>query len=173
MGYTESSGGLQILLKLYEHGTLGSKIHDLNFSYPEGFVKQVVHGIIKGMVIVHAHGIVHFDIKPANILLDADFTPVISDFGMAKTVGSAKTVSGLSASTVSGYTPNFAAPELLKLIPGGMTLEIDKKVDVYAFAITLWELLHRRKVWSGNDCQIVKDCVSERGRPPLDDAISK
>ena len=95
---------------------------------------------------MHAHGIVHFDIKPANILLDVDFSPVISDFGLAKTVGSAKTVSGLASSTVSGYTPNFAAPELFRLTPGGIILESDKKVDVYAFAITVWELLHRKRV---------------------------
>ena len=171
VGYCETHGSLQIILKLYENGTLGSKIHDQRFKYPEGFVVQVVNGIIQGMKLVHSHGIVHFDIKPANILLDADFSPVISDFGMAKTVGSSKNVSGLASSTVSGYTPNFAAPELFFLTAGGMALEIDKKVDVYAFAITVWELLHRTKVWNDTQGKSVHELVTIGERPSINGAL--
>ena len=172
VGYHETADTLKILLKLYEHGTLGSKIHDPRFHYPEGFVTNTVNGIIKGMSLVHSHGIVHFDVKPANILLDFDYTAVISDFGMSKTIGSAKTVTGLASSTVSGYTPNFAAPELLRTAPGGLTLEIDKKVDVYAFAITVWELLHRKGVWSDPNGKSVSERVHEGERPALDPVIA-
>ena len=136
-------------------------------------MKYFVEGIIEVMTLVHAHGIVHFVIKPSNILLDAAFSPAISDFGLAKTIGSAKTVSGLANSRVFGFTPCFAAPELLWLAPAGMVVEADKKVDVYAFAITLWELLHRRKVWTQIADKDVKTCVMAGERPPVDDSISQ
>ena len=173
VGYYETKESLQILLKLYSNGTLGSKILDLKFDYPDAFVHRVINGIIEGLTTIHSHGIVHVDIKPANILLDVDFIPVISDFGMAKTVGSAKTVSGLASSNVSGYTPNFAAPELLQMSPGGMTLEIDKKVDVYAFAITIWELLHRKRVWSDHEGKSALQEVNCGERPFVDEKIGQ
>ena len=72
---------------------------------------------------------------------------------------------------VSGFTPNFAAPELFRLTPGGIILESDKKVDVYAFALTAWELLHRKQVWGDSVEKSTKERVLGGERPAIDSSI--
>ena len=147
-GYTEMPGNLIILSRFYENGTLGSKIHDAAYVYPDGFVSRVVLGMVEGMRIIHSFGIIHFDFKPSNVLLNEHLEPVISDFGVAKPLGS-PAVRGLQNASISGFTPTYAAPELYSQSGGNrIILEIDKKVDVFAFAISLWELLERKRPWS-------------------------
>ena len=176
VGFTETPS-LTIVTKFYESGTLASKIHDETFVYPPIFVRDIAMGLAIGMSQIHQVNVVHYDLKPANILLDADFSPVISDFGMAKVIDNSKhSVRGLEQSDVFGFTPAYCAPELL-VRPNDIITEGSKKVDIYAFAITLLELITRKKVWRNkdNDSLEFKDIcqlVCRGGRPEVPDASS-
>ncbi|XP_072952993.1 rust resistance kinase Lr10-like [Typha angustifolia] len=102
---------------------------------------EIAIGTAMGIRYLHEecqHKIIHYDIKPGNVLLTANFTPKVGDFGLAKLCDSS------SNATVTGEvrgTPGYAAPELWKQLPGGVT----NKCDVYSFGMFLLEILGRRR----------------------------
>ncbi|KAG8066510.1 hypothetical protein GUJ93_ZPchr0004g39716 [Zizania palustris] len=100
---------------------------------------NVAVGTAKGIRYLHEEcqqRIVHYDIKPANILLTADFTPKVADFGLARLGEREKTHMSL---TGGRGTPGYAAPELWMALPA------TEKCDVYSFGMVLFEILGRRR----------------------------
>ncbi|XBI16884.1 hypothetical protein VPH35_059061 [Triticum aestivum] len=99
---------------------------------------QIALGIAKGLAYLHEEcedWIIHCDIKPENILLDAEFCPKIADFGMAKLLGREFN----SALTTMRGTMGYLAPEWLSGQP------ITRKADVYSFGIVLFEIISGRR----------------------------
>uniref|UniRef100_M1A5Y6 non-specific serine/threonine protein kinase n=1 Tax=Solanum tuberosum TaxID=4113 RepID=M1A5Y6_SOLTU len=98
-------------------------------------------GIARGLEYLHRGcntRILHFDIKPHNILLDEDFCPKISDFGLAKLCNNKESiVSLLGARGTIGYI----APEIVCKNIGG----ISHKSDVYSYGMTVLEMVGGRK----------------------------
>ncbi|VAH37663.1 unnamed protein product [Triticum turgidum subsp. durum] len=84
------------------------------------------------------HRIVHYDIKPPNILLTADFTPKVADFGLAR-LGERENTHMSSLTGGGRGTPGYAAPELW------MALPTTEKCDVYSFGMVLFEILGKRR----------------------------
>ena len=82
--------------------------------------------------------ILHFDIKPHNILLDKNFTPKVSDFGLAKSYPVDHSIVSLTAAR---GTMGYMAPELFYKNIGGVSY----KADVYSFGMLLMEMAGRRK----------------------------
>jgi len=82
----------------------------------------------------HEHGILHRDIKPGNILLDADGEPHLTDFGLARLVEQGSTVTG--SLEVMG-TPSYMAPEQAV----GNNAAVGRATDVYGLGAVLYELL--------------------------------
>jgi serine/threonine protein kinase len=73
----------------------------------EAFIRQVFTGVCAGLREVHANKLLHLDLKPANIYLRTDGTPILLDFGAAR-----QTINSDSPALAPMYTPGFAAPEL-------------------------------------------------------------
>ncbi|WVZ88663.1 hypothetical protein U9M48_035156 [Paspalum notatum var. saurae] len=100
---------------------------------------NIAVGVAKGLAYLHHEcfdWIIHCDIKPENILLDNDFEPKISDFGVAKLLRRDQTDPNMSK--VRG-TRGYAAPEWAHNIP------INEKVDVYSYGVVLLELVAGRR----------------------------
>lgn len=98
-------------------------------------------GIARGIQYLHQGcdmQIIHFDIKPHNILLDENFNPKISDFGLAKLYRIDQSVLSLTAAR---GTMGYMAPELLYKNIGG----VSHKADVYSFGMMLMEMAGRKK----------------------------
>ncbi|XP_021896826.1 rust resistance kinase Lr10-like isoform X2 [Carica papaya] len=98
-------------------------------------------GIAHGIEYLHRGcnmQILHFDIKPHNILLDENFTPKVSDFGLAKLYSTEESIVSLTAAR---GTMGYMAPELFYKNIGG----ISYKADVYSFGMLLMEMAGRRK----------------------------
>ncbi|KAL1118508.1 hypothetical protein V6Z11_D01G039900, partial [Gossypium hirsutum] len=102
---------------------------------------DIVLGVAQGIHYLHQGcdmQILHFDIKPHNILLDENFNPKVSDFGLTKLY----LVDGSIVSlTAPRGTIGYIAPELVYKNLGG----ISYKVDVYSFGMLLMEMVGRRK----------------------------
>ncbi|XP_052171600.1 rust resistance kinase Lr10-like isoform X2 [Diospyros lotus] len=98
-------------------------------------------GVARGIEYLHDGcdmKILHFDIKPHNILLDENFVPKISDFGLAKLYPTDYSIVSLTAAR---GTFGYMAPELLYNNIGG----VSHKADVYSFGILLMEMAGRRR----------------------------
>ncbi|XP_040989531.1 rust resistance kinase Lr10-like [Juglans microcarpa x Juglans regia] len=104
-------------------------------------LRDIALGIAKGIEYLHQgcdQRILHFDIKPRNVLLDQNFNPKISDFGLAKLC--AKDQSAVSMTTARG-TMGYIAPEVFSRNFGNVSY----KADVYSFGMLLLETVGGRK----------------------------
>ncbi|XP_024197502.1 rust resistance kinase Lr10 [Rosa chinensis] len=106
-----------------------------------GFEKlhDIAVGTARGIAYLHEEcqqRIVHYDIKPENILLDVNFFPKVADFGLAKL--SNRDNSHITMTGGRG-TPGYAAPEVWLRFP------ITHKCDVYSFGMLLFEIIGRRR----------------------------
>ncbi|KAK9922603.1 hypothetical protein M0R45_031061 [Rubus argutus] len=137
--------GEEILLvyEFMELGSLADQLHDpsLNKAVLSWRTRvEVALGVAKGLAYLHDpshrdhhhhHPVIHRDLKSSNILLDANFVPKISDFGISKfePVGE-----NTHVSTQVKATFGFLAPEYV--LSGHLTT----RADVYSFGVVLWEL---------------------------------
>ena len=104
-------------------------------------LQHIAIGIAKGIEYLHQgcdKRILHFDIKPHNILLDHNFNPKISDFGLAKLCSKEESVVSM---TVARGTIGYIAPEVLSRNFGNAS----HKSDVYSFGMLLLEMVGGRK----------------------------
>nr|TKW24265.1 hypothetical protein SEVIR_3G041400v2 [Setaria viridis] len=130
-------------LLVYEHMSNGSLNADLFQSNASTILSwstryQIAIGVARGLSYLHhscRECIIHCDIKPENILLDASFLPKITDFGMAAIVG--RDFSRV-LTTFRG-TAGYLAPEWLSGVA------ITPKVDVYSFGMVLLEIISGRR----------------------------
>ena len=109
----------------------------------------------------HQHGIVHRDLKPENILVDRSHRPRITDFGLAKMLGSAIQPLVTATGTSLG-TPAYMSPEQVKGLKN-----VDARADVYSLGVMLYELLTGRRPFDGETAyEIMMKTVNEEAVPP-------
>lgn len=102
----------------------------------------LIRQIASALGYAHAQGLVHRDVKPANILFRADGTAVLSDFGIAKSLDDR------TQFTQAGFavgTPSYMSPEQAR------GQEIDGRADLYALGVVLYEILVGELPYTGTD----------------------
>ncbi|GMI75446.1 PR5-like receptor kinase [Hibiscus trionum] len=116
-----------------------SKQKNMDLSWEKVF--EIAIGVARGIEYLHRGcdmQILHFDIKPHNILLDENFTPKVSDFGLAKLHAIDASIVSLTAAR---GTLGYMAPELFYKNIGS----ISHKADVYSFGMLLMEMAGKRR----------------------------
>ena len=134
-------GGYYLVMELVD-GVLLADLLDEVEHLPARRVLHISRHVLRGLGHAHQHGIVHRDVKPANVILleqdgDADFAKVL-DFGIAKLVDAAAADAGNNQLTRVGTTvgtPTYVAPE--QAVGGA----IDARSDLYSVSIMMYEML--------------------------------
>jgi serine/threonine protein kinase len=90
-------------------------------------------GICRGLSAAHNAGFVHRDIKPDNILIDANGHPQVTDFGIVKSLGTKNTAITLAGGTIG--TPQYMSPEQIK------AEKLDGRSDLYSVGVMMYNLL--------------------------------
>lgn len=110
-------------------GTLKQRIRQ---GLPVHTAVTVLRSIAEALGYAHSQNIVHRDVKAQNILMREDGSPVLSDFGIAKALGSA---TAMTYSGMSMGSPHYMSPEQLRGEP------VDRRTDLYALGILFHEML--------------------------------
>ncbi|BAT81847.1 Rust resistance kinase [Vigna angularis] len=143
IGYCVEGKKRGLIYEYMPNGSLDKFLFSKEGIVPLSYEKiyEISLGISHGIAYLHRDcdvQILHFDIKPHNILLDDNFTPKVSDFGLAKLYPTKDKSIILTA--IRG-TLGYMAPELFYKNVGG----VSHKADVYSFGMLLMEMASRRK----------------------------
>lgn len=113
---------------------------DAGATYPV-FICRIGRAVAHALHVVHGAGLVHRDVKPSNILLRRDGSPVLTDFGLVRHTDA-------TVHTQQGHfvgTPAYAPPEQLR----GRSDELDWRADIYGLGVTLYHALALRTPFPG------------------------
>ncbi|KAK1609587.1 hypothetical protein QYE76_033260 [Lolium multiflorum] len=147
LGFCEERGERILVFEFMPHGALHDHLHGdatdrttspLFLSWEARL--RVALDAARGVEYLHCYAvplIIHRDIKPSNILLDADWTAKVSDFGLSLASGSASAPNSKTSGTAG--TVGYMDPEYYRL------QELTERSDVYSFGVVLLELVTGRK----------------------------
>ncbi|XVS61316.1 protein kinase domain-containing protein [Actinosynnema sp. CA-299493] len=141
-----------VVLRLVEGRTLHDRL--VLGPLPPDEVRRLGARLADALAHVHAHGLVHRDVKPANILLDHEDDAYLADFGLAHLTGATR----LTRTDQLVGTAGYLAPEQV------LGQDVDHPADVYALGLVLLECLTGRREYEGGD---VEAAVARLHRPPV------
>ncbi|MGH8657218.1 MAG: serine/threonine-protein kinase [Gammaproteobacteria bacterium] len=127
-----------ISMEYLEGGSLEARI--TRGLLPEQESLALIATIARCLSYAHKQGIVHRDVKPANILFRADGTPLLSDFGIAKSL---RVDNSLTKAGITLGSPHYLSPEQ------ALAQSVDARADTYSLGIIAYELLVGEKPFDG------------------------
>ncbi len=127
--FGEHEGQPYLVMRYMPGGSLADRVRQGPLSLAD--VTAIVERVAAALEIAHRQGVIHRDVKPGNVLFDAEGHAYLTDFGIVKLT---EATAQLTGSGIVG-TPSYMAPEMTR--PGGTT----PLIDVYALGVTLFQAL--------------------------------
>jgi len=137
-------GGMTYIVMQCIEGRSLAKMIGGDERLPVDYIVRLMTQVCQALDYAHQKGIVHRDVKPANILLDSSGNPFLADFGVARMETSTVTQTG----TVMG-TPSYMSPEQV------MGKKVDKRSDIFSLGVILFELLSGKRPFAGDSITTV------------------
>jgi serine/threonine-protein kinase len=144
----EAGGFFFYVMPFVEGESLRARL-DREGELPVPDAVRILREVADALAKAHAHGVVHRDIKPDNIML-ADRHALVADFGVAKAVSDATGGGGITTVGVALGTPAYMAPEQASADPN-----TDHRADIYAFGVLAYEMLTGDPPFTGKTAQQV------------------
>src|SRR5206468_2845231 len=154
----ERDGQCYFSMKFIEGGQLDEVVKRTPMSIRRAV--ELIAKVARTGHYAHEHGILHRDIKPGNILLDAKGEPLLTDFGLARLVEAESTITGTLE--VMG-TPSYMAPEQA----AGETRKLTSTTDLYGLGAVLYQLLAGQPPFAGGTTyETIRLLRDTEPRPP-------
>ena len=166
-GIEEKDGARALVLELVEGPTLAELIAE--GPIPDGDAVRIARQIADALEAAHEQGVIHRDLKPANVKVTPDGVVKVLDFGLAKLTSTTDLSGGptsslsmsptmtspavLTGATVLMGTAGYMAPEQARGKP------IDKRADIWAFGVVLYEMLAGKRAFAGDSVTEVAGAV--------------
>jgi eukaryotic-like serine/threonine-protein kinase len=161
MGYGEEDGQLFFVMELVEGLSLEANLQ-AGQRFPWQQVVDIAVQVCAALKHAHDHGVIHRDLKPANLLITADGTVKLTDFGIAKLFG----VSGLTMAGSMIGTPDYMAPEQTQGDPA------TARSDLYSLGCVMFALLTGKPPFTSPSITKIIDRVRTDDPPPLRQLVS-
>jgi eukaryotic-like serine/threonine-protein kinase len=146
--YGEDDGVAYIVMELVNGKTLAQHLQQ-EVGYEIREIGEIIRQLLDGLGHAHAAGVIHRDVKPANILINNDGRIKVSDFGIARLESSQLTQIG----DVLG-TPHYMAPEQF------IGVDVGLWADLYSVGVIAYELLTGRKPFTGNSATVMHQVLN-------------
>jgi TolB-like protein/Flp pilus assembly protein TadD/tRNA A-37 threonylcarbamoyl transferase component Bud32 len=154
----ERDGSCYFSMKFIEGGQIDEVVRRTPMSIRQAV--ELIAKVARTVHYAHEHGILHRDIKPGNILLDAKGEAHLTDFGLARLI---ETESTLTRTLEVLGTPSYMAPEQAV----GNNAAISSVTDVYGLGAVLYQLLTRQPPFAGGTTyETIKLLLDTEPRPP-------
>lgn len=137
-------GDMTYSVMQYIEGTSLQKLIASNHRFSSQEIVRLMLQLCDALDYAHRHGIVHRDVKPANILLDKDHKPHVVDFGIARVEMSTMTQTGTTIGT-----PSYMSPEQV------IGKKIDLRSDIFSLGAILYELTTGKRPFQGESITTV------------------
>jgi serine/threonine-protein kinase len=159
------------ILKVYEYGKenrqpfvvmeyfKSSHLRELIKKDPQFDIDRglsILYQVAAALDYVHSRGIIHMDVKPANVLVSDRMKIKLTDFGMAITFSQGK----FSFCRTSGGTPSYMSPEQIQ------RRSVDRRSDIYSFGVMAYEVLAGRLPFAGENLKELLVKHTSRIPPP-------
>ncbi|MBC8074901.1 MAG: serine/threonine protein kinase, partial [Chloroflexales bacterium] len=149
------AGQPYIVMDFVEGGSLASRLS--TGALPLAQALPILIPLADALAYAHGQGIIHRDLKPANVLLRHDGSPVLADFGIARTM-QADSAAQLTATGAVLGTVAYMAPEQVRG-------QADARSDIYALGVLIYETLSGRRPFEGDTAQILLGHLQQQPAP--------
>ncbi len=154
----EEDGRPFIVSQLLTGGSLDDRLTEADGALEPSDAVRIARQVAEGLASAHGQGVVHRDVKPANIWFDGGGSALLGDFGLAQVDDEARlTTEGMIVGTASYLAPEVAVGR-----------EADARSDLYSFGAVLYELLTGRPPFVGDLTEVVSQHVNTA---PVDPAF--
>jgi serine/threonine protein kinase len=160
----EVEGTHYIAMELIEGLDLGEAMVPPD-RFPLPHKVRVIVDVCRGLHFAHRMGVVHRDVKPANIRLTQDGTVKILDFGIARVRGTETTDPNLTQAGMVLGTPSYLSPELLQ------GAKVDHRADMWAVGVILYEILAGRRPFEAPTITGLITKIVQAPPPALDGSL--
>jgi serine/threonine-protein kinase len=145
-----------LVMRYFPRGSLAALI-ERQGTLPAATVARIGTEVADALAAAHARGVVHLDVKPDNILLDAEKHAAVTDFGIARLTEQQDSAPGMASGT-----PHYMSPEQ---VAGD---RVDGRADVYALGVVLYEMSTGRRPFTGKSVPEIMASQVSAAPEPLD-----